>query len=277
MQWAGAGVDRDDDGTVRAAGPIPRRVAAYYLENAPSLVWLIFANVAAVFVGIHFYLSTLPEVETLLWPLYVDSPVAVGLAALSLATLLPNLGRPLGDARQNLALAYLHTIAFVWLVKTGLWTALALNLHVSLYFPDTWNYFGVLVTHLLFVPEAYLLPHYGRTTRGALATALALALGNDAFDYGLWLADLAPAYHPPLRYEPGAALVAGTVAVSVLSVAPAARAFPPLAPCPATLERALPGRLRNPAHAPWRPLSPHLAQVLQLCERWLRLRFLPAL
>jgi uncharacterized membrane protein YpjA len=220
------GQSADNDATVPGAGsPIPRKWARYYLENTPSLVWLIFANVAAVFVGIHFYLPDLPAIETLLWPAHMDSPVAVGLMALSLATLLPNLGRRLDEVAHNRVLAYLHTITFVWLVKTGLWTALALNLHVSLYFPDTWNYFGVLVTHLLFIPEAYLIPHYGKTTRGALATALVLALGNDVFDYGLWLADLTRAYHPRLRYEPGAPLVVGTVLISVLSVALAARAF----------------------------------------------------
>jgi uncharacterized membrane protein YpjA len=208
--------------------PVPRKWARYYLENAPSLVWLVFANVAAVFVGIHFYLPDLPDVETLLWPLHMDSPVAVGLMALSLATLLPNLGRRLDEASHNRVLAYLHTIAFVWLVKTGLWTALALNLNVSLYFPDAWNYFGVLLTHLLFIPEAYLAPHYGATTRGALATALVLALGNDVFDYaGLVVAGVPP-YHPRLLYEPGVALVVGTVLISVLSVVLAARAFPRL-------------------------------------------------
>jgi uncharacterized membrane protein YpjA len=203
---------------------VPRRWARYYLENAPSLVWLIFANVAAVFVGVRFYLPTLPAVETLLWPLYVDSPVAVLLMALALATLLPNLGRGLDAVPTNRVLAYLHTLAFVWLVRTGLWTAFALNLHVGAYFPDAWNYFGVLLTHLLFVPEAYLLPHVGRTTRGALATALALVLVNDLLDYGLLLVG-DRAYHPPLRYEPGIALIAGSVAISVLSVVLATRAF----------------------------------------------------
>ena len=207
---------------------IPRRWARYYLENAPSLVWLVFANVAAVFVGLHFYLPSLPEIETLLWPLYMDSPVAVGLMALSLATLFANLGNRLDEAAQNLVLAYLHTFAFVWLVKTGLWTAVALNLHVGLYFPDPWNYFGVLLTHVLFVPQAYLIPHYGRTTRGALAAALLLALGNDALDYGLVLLGVGPGYHPPLRYDPGLVLVGATVVISVASVALAARAIPRL-------------------------------------------------
>jgi len=214
-----------DSGPTGEGSPVPRRWARYYLENAPSLVWLVFANVAAVFVGIHFYLPDLPDIETLAWPLHMDSPVAVGLIALSLATLFPNLGRRLDAVPTNRVLAYLHTIAFVWLVKTGLWTALALNLRVTLYFPDVWDYFGVLLTHLLFIPEAYLVPHYGTTTRGALATALVLALGNDVFDYGLWLLGLARPYHPRLRYEPGAPLVLGTVAISVLSVVLAARAF----------------------------------------------------
>jgi len=210
MEWSLTGPKRAD--------VVPRQWARYYLENAPSLVWLVFANVAGIFVGIFFYLPTLPDVETLAWPLYMDSPVATLLMALALATLLPNLGRRLDDAPTNLVLAYLHTITFVWLVETGLWTALALNLHVTLYFPDLWRYFGVLVTHLLFVPEAYLLPHFGETTRGALVLALALALVNDVLDYGFGL-------HPPLRYDPGLVLVAGSVATSLLAVGLAAHAF----------------------------------------------------
>jgi uncharacterized membrane protein YpjA len=201
---------------------VRRQWARYYLENAPSLTWLIFANVAAIFVGVHFYLPTLPDVDTFLWPLYMDSPVAVLLMALSLATLLPNLGRRLDSVPTNRVLAYLHTITFVWLVETGLWTALALNLDVGAYFPDAWNYFGVLSTHLLFIPEAYLIPHYGKTTRGALATALVLVLANDIVDYGF-------GYHPPLRYEleetVGIVLVAGSVLTSLAAVALAARGF----------------------------------------------------
>ena len=210
MEWSLTGEQRTD--------VIPRPWARYYLENAPSLLWLVFANVAGIFVGIFFYLATLPAIETLAWPLYMDSPVATLLMALTLATLLPNLGKRLDHAPTNLVLAYLHTITFVWLVETGLWTALALNLHVGLYFPDLWRYFGVLVTHLLFVPEAYLLPHFGSTTKGALGLALLLALVNDVLDYGFDL-------HPPLRYDPGLVLVVGSVATSLLAVGLAAHAF----------------------------------------------------
>ncbi|MFB6140457.1 MAG: DUF1405 domain-containing protein [Halosimplex sp.] len=204
---------------------IARRWARYYLENAPSLLWLIFANVAGIFVGFYFYLSVespaLTDVNTLVWPFYMDSPVATLLMALTLATLLPNLGRRLDSAPVNRVLAYLQTVTFVWLVETALWLALALNLHFGLYYPDLWRYFGVLITHLLFVPEAYLLPHFGATTRGALGLALGLALFNDVLDYGF-------GYHPPLRYDPGLVLIVGSVAISVLAVWLAARAFPRL-------------------------------------------------
>jgi uncharacterized membrane protein YpjA len=197
---------------------IPERWARYYLGNAPSLVWLLVANVAAVLVGIRFYVETMPGVSTFLWPLYVDSPVAVFLMALSLATLLPFLGLDLDLVPQTRVLAYLHTLTFVWLVKMGLWTVLALNLGFSAYFPAPWAYFGIVLTHLGFVGEAYLIPHYGATTRGALAAALVLALVNDGLDY--WY-DL----HPPLRYEPGLSLVVGTVVLSVLAVALASRSL----------------------------------------------------
>ncbi len=202
---------------------ISRRYARYYLENAPSLVWLLGVNVLAMLVGVRFYVETMPEVPTFLWILYLDSPAALFLATASLVTLLANLGSPLDEAPHNRALAYLHTLAFVWLVKYGLWTFLALNLGFSNYFPGLYDYWFIVITHLAFVLEAYLVPHYGKTTRGALGLSLALLLVNDLLDYGF-------GYHPPLRYEPGLALPLATVCLSVCSVWLAARAFDKLEP-----------------------------------------------
>ncbi|MFC6834958.1 DUF1405 domain-containing protein [Halomarina ordinaria] len=218
---------------------IPERWARYYLENAPSLVWLLVANVAAVLVGVRYYVETMPGVNTFVWPLYADSPAATFLAALVFATLLPNLGRRLDDAPVNRPLAYLHTLTFVWLVKYGLWTAVALNLRVSLYFPEVWAYFGIVVTHLAFVLQAYLLPHFGRTTRGALAFALGLSLLNDLVDYAfapltgscaLGTVGERCLLYPPLRYEPGLALPVLTVLTTLVSVWLASRAFDRLRP-----------------------------------------------
>ncbi|WP_128476457.1 DUF1405 domain-containing protein [Halorussus pelagicus] len=202
----------------------PERVARQFLEDGPNLAWLLSVNVLAMLVGVQFYVETLPEVPVYLWPLYADSPAALFLVTLSLATLLPNLGRRAADAPRNRALAYLHTLAFAWLVKYGLWTFVSLNLGFSSYFGAPWNpdafwaYWFIVVTHLGFVVEAALVPYYGATTRGALATALAALLANDAIDYLFGL-------HPPLRYEPGLLLPVATVALSILAVAAAARAF----------------------------------------------------
>ncbi|MFB6165175.1 MAG: DUF1405 domain-containing protein [Haloarculaceae archaeon] len=201
---------------------IPARWAQYYLGNAPSLAWLIFANVAAVVIGAKYYVATMPQVSTFLWPLYADSPAAVFLMALSLSTLLPFVGRRLSEVPRTRLLAYLHTLTFVWLVKMGLWTAVTLNLGFSAYFPEAWAYFGIILTHLGFVGEAFLVPHYGSTTRGALALALGLALFNDLLDYGFGL-------HPPIRYPVNAGLIVASVAISFLAVGLAAWRFDRLA------------------------------------------------
>ncbi|WP_324759140.1 DUF1405 domain-containing protein [Haloarcula sp. GH36] len=198
---------------------LPRRYARYYLENTPSLVWLLLVNVVAMLVGVRYYVETMPEVSTFLWPLYADSPAALFLMTLSLATLLPFLGRSLDEVPLSRPLAYLHTIALVWLLKMGLWTVVALNLGFDAYFPAPWAYFGIIVTHLGFVAEGLFVPHYARTTRGALLAALALALGNDLLDYGF-------GYYPPLRYDPGITLTAATVALSVGAVAAASWLLP---------------------------------------------------
>lgn len=184
----------------------------------------MFALTAFMFlVGVDYYAGTLGDVPTPLWPLYADSAVAVALAALSLATLLPTVGSGgrVTEAPTNHALAYLHTLAFVWLVQFGVWPLVSLNLAFESYVtaPNAWIYYwGVLGTHLCFVGLALLFPAFGRTTRGALATALALGVANVVLDYGL-------GYHPPLLYEPGLGLAAATLAIAVGSVWLADRSF----------------------------------------------------
>jgi uncharacterized membrane protein YpjA len=201
------------------SSPLPRRWAELYLTEAPNLVALLLVNGVALLVGVRFYVAEMVETSTWLWPLFLDSPVALLLAILSLVTLLPALGGTLDDVPVNRALTYLHTLAFVWLVKMGLWTALALGLGFDQYYPAPWDFFGIILTHLAFVGQALLIPYYGTTTRSALGFALALALFNDLLDYGYGL-------HPPLRYEPGLFLPAGTLGLSLAAVVFAAALFP---------------------------------------------------
>jgi uncharacterized membrane protein YpjA len=213
------------------------RVVEYYLGNAPSLATLLVANGVAFLVGVSFYVHadpSLASVHVFLYPLFADSPTALALATLSLATLLPTLRQPVRRAPTNVPLAYLHTFAFVWLLKYGLWTVVALSLRPEqyAYAPGAlWDYWGLVLTHLLFVVEAFAIPYYGRTTDRALVAALALLLLNDVYDYAL-------GNHPPLRYDPGLVLVAATLALTVGAVLLASwrfdrlDRFDPLAPAP---------------------------------------------
>jgi uncharacterized membrane protein YpjA len=209
----------------RLKRPFPERWVQYYLGNPASLGWLLVADAAAFLVGVSFYVHSDPslrDLSALAYPLFGDSPTALAFATLSVATLLPHLGRPLDEIPSNRLLALLHTLAFVWLLKYGVWTAVALNLRPDLYFGFTpallWEYWGILLTHLFFLLHAAVIPYYGRTSREALAAALLLLLLNDAFDYGLGL-------YPPLRYEAGPLLAGITVALSFLVVAYASWIF----------------------------------------------------
>jgi len=202
----------------RLRRPFPRRWVQYYLGNPASLGWLVVADAAAFLVGVSFYIHSDPslrDLTALAYPLFGDSPTALALATLSVATLLPRLGEPVDEAPSNPLLALVHTLAFVWLVKYGVWTAVALNLRPDLYFGFTpallWEYWGILLTHLFFLLHAAVIPYYGKTSRAALVAALALLLLNDAFDYGLGL-------YPPLRYEAGGLLAGITVVLSVVVV-----------------------------------------------------------
>lgn len=205
--------------------PVPDRWVQYYLGNGPSLGWLLLVNAAAFLLGVSFYVHSDPslrDVSSLLYPLFGDSPTALALATLSFATLAPRVGKRVSAAPTNGLLAVIHTLAFVWLVKYGVWTAVALNLRPDLYVgftPDLlWEYWGIMLTHLFFLVEAVAIPYYGKTTTAALALALTLALVNDVYDYGF-------GFYPPLRYEAGALLAGITVALSFGSVALAAWMF----------------------------------------------------
>ena len=197
----------------------------YYLGNAPSLSTLLVANGVAFLIGVSFYVHSDPsfaDLPAVLYPLFGDSPTALALATLSLATLLPSLGTPVRDTPMNVPLAYLHTFAFVWLLKYGLWTVVALNLHPGLYVgfgpAALWDYWGIMLTHALFAVEALAIPYYAKTTNRALVVALGALLVNDAFDYGL-------GYYPPLRYDPGVPLILATLLLSVGVVVFAHRRF----------------------------------------------------
>jgi uncharacterized membrane protein YpjA len=212
---------------------IPYRVAEYYLGNAPSLVWILVADGLGFLVGVRFYVETMPAVPTFLWPLYGDSPTAIALFALSLATLLPHLGNKVADAPVNGPLAYLHTLAFASLVKYGLWTFVALNRHPDLYIgfglDSLYSYWGILITHLAFVGAALLIPVYGATSKRALGVTAVFLFANDLFDYGV-------GYHPPLRYDPGLVLAAATTALSVVALGLAWWLLPPLSKAAARRE-----------------------------------------
>ncbi|ESS12644.1 MAG: putative membrane protein [uncultured archaeon A07HR60] len=197
-------------------------IAEELFGDSWSLSVLLGINVIGVLVSVEYYVETMPDVPTLLWVFYADSAVAIALVTVALATLLPTVESASGvtDSPVNRPLAYLHTVAFVWLVKYGLWPLAALNLRPAAYISAAGKlwYWGVLSSHLLFVGLALVLPSVGRTTRGALAVALSLVLVNDVVSYGL-------GYHPPLGYEPGLVLPGITVGLSLLSVGVASRSF----------------------------------------------------
>ncbi|WP_280537963.1 DUF1405 domain-containing protein [Halopenitus sp. POP-27] len=199
------------------------RAAEEFLGDTRSLLTTLGICAIGVLVGGRYYVATMPDVPTLLWPLYADSPTAIALAMLALVALLPTVGsgRSARETPTNRPLAYLQTLAFVWLVKYGLWPLVALNVHPERYLgtPDALvSYWGILITHLLFVALALLLPAVGRTTRGALGLALGLSLLGDVVDYGV-------GYHPPVRYDPGVVVPVATVVIGVAAVVLASRSF----------------------------------------------------
>lgn len=218
---------------------VSRDTAALYLTTPWIVGLLLGVNGLAFLVGVRFYLSSLGPIPTWLWPLYGDSPTAIALATLVVAGMLPALGadtlRPdpsvlsrLRSAGASAPFNVVGTLAVVWLVETGLWTLLALN--VPLVRPDLpwdlylgfapsslWAYWGIMLTHAAFLAEAAVMAHVVRPSRRTLGLAAVLVVVNDLFDYGT-LVGLPTANHPPLRYDPGILLAACSLGTSLLAV-----------------------------------------------------------
>mgnify|MGYP006279025303 FL=1 len=153
-----------------------------------------------------------------------------------LAAVVPFAGYRLSSVPRSTLLSVLSTLAVVWLVKTGLWTFVALNvpfvrpdlpadLYVGFDAGSLWAYWGILATHAAFLAEALLIARVGRTSRPILAGVAVLALANDLFDYG-FLLGLPLGNHPPVRYDPGWTLALGSVAATIVAVAVAAAVLP---------------------------------------------------
>jgi len=190
---------------------VPERVAAVYLDGEGSRAILLAANALAILVGLRFYVQgdQLVENSAVVWPVIVDSPLAVAWMTASLLVLSGAGGR--AAYRHTWFHDLLDTLAFVSLVKYGLWTVVAVNYQFGAYFPAPWAYFGIAFTHLVMVGEAFLLPYYARTSKPALGVALAWLLVNDVADYGFGLA-------PRLRGDELGFIPEITVGLTFLSV-----------------------------------------------------------
>lgn len=191
--------------------PIPESVAKTYLNQEASRALLVLANCFVVLVGIDFYLPQLLEHRNvLLWTVIFDSPLAVAWFVFSLFTLS---GAGSADAyRDSWVHDLLNTVAFVSLLKYGLWTVFTLNYFFTSYYPDLVSYFGSLFVHVVMAVEAFLISYYGRTKPWALVVALAWLLVGDVADYWFGL-------YPHLPVEQLGVLPEVTTTLSVVSVA----------------------------------------------------------
>jgi len=197
--------------------PPPRwvRRARRLLDTPAQVGLLLVIDAVAIAVGVSFYAHSDPSLaDVAVWwyPLFADSPVAVGLGALTVAVWL---GRRGPTVRPSWPAALLSTLAVVWLVRMGVWTVGALAIGWRAYLGAEavlWAFWGILATHVLFLAHAALTASVGARRRGTLAVAAGALLVHDLVDYGLGLA-------PPLPYAPTPALIGMSLASSALALA----------------------------------------------------------
>ncbi|MFB6162078.1 MAG: DUF1405 domain-containing protein [Halococcoides sp.] len=198
-------------------GPLPASWARVYLDQPVALAGLLLANAVAFLVGLQYYAASFDAHHFLTWWLFADSPAALAVGTVALATRIDRAGDGLDRQMGRLA-AMVHTNAVVALVYTGIWTAIVVGWGFPTYEPTAGLF--LIVTHLGFVVEAALLAHVGSTDRLALATATVFMGVSLGFDYLL-------GNHPPIPYAAGQVPLIGAVLVAPLALGVAWWWLPP--------------------------------------------------
>jgi len=160
-----------------------RTIAEKARDNPPARIFLIIASLAGVAFGFYYYYDQLVASPLWMWPFIPDSPIAVLMYALALISI---------KRRSN----KLDSVAFVLMVKIGIWTTVVLLLNFDHYFtPDALVLRSfILVTHLAMVPMAILLlPGMKREGVWFYLSLLTVLFILDWIDYGLnarpWMPD----------------------------------------------------------------------------------------
>lgn len=112
----------EEAGRPTRPGPPPgRRLAAFlrsFRDDPVRRNVVLLVNLGGILVGFLYYEPQFLATPVHLWPLVPDSPFAVLVATAALLLWGAGKGRPVVDV-----------LAFVYLVKVGLWTAFVLALH----------------------------------------------------------------------------------------------------------------------------------------------------
>ncbi|MEM3086767.1 MAG: DUF1405 domain-containing protein [Halobacteria archaeon] len=156
------------------------RTFLWFRRNKTAALLILLTNVGGVLFGFYYYAPQFADTPPPLWLWVPDSPLAVGLFAAVLWL----------DRRGEKS-PLLETLAFIGLVKVGLWTAFVLKFHAdAFYAPDRAALSEALYwLHLGMVAEAFLL----RPSPRALPWALGWYLLDWALDYGLGIHPRIPA------------------------------------------------------------------------------------
>lgn len=178
------------------------RAFLWFRKHRTAALLILLTNLGGVAFGFYYYAPQFAETPLPLWPWVPDSPFAVGLMA-----------AVLGLDRKEKKNPLLETLAFIGLVKVGLWTAFVLKFHAdAFYAPDRAALSETLYwLHLGMVAEAFLL----RPSARALPWALGWYLLDWALDYGLGIHPRIPAREVGFVRDVTLALAMGSAAAAL--------------------------------------------------------------
>ncbi len=174
----------------------------WFRKNRTAALLILLTNLGGVAFGFYYYAGQFADTPPSLWLWVPDSPFAVALMAAVLWL-----------DRKGKKSPLLETLAFIGLVKVGLWTAFVLKFYAAeFYAPGRAALSEALYwLHLGMVAEAFLL----RPSARALPWALGWYLLDWALDYGLGIYPRIPARDTGFVRDVTLALALGSAAAAL--------------------------------------------------------------
>ncbi|WBF51739.1 DUF1405 domain-containing protein [Macrococcoides canis] len=144
----------------------------YWIQNKKFLIFIILCNIVGTIYGYYWYLGQLQQTKWYFMPFVPDSPTASLFLVIALTAIV-----------WNSHLALIEVLAFVTLIKYGVW-AVVMNILVFITLDEvTAMGMMLIISHAIMAIQALLFVPLFRVSLLSIVIAAIWVFHNDVIDY----------------------------------------------------------------------------------------------